>query len=453
MLINETQSAKELREHRAELVPHMRKLADAAEANGGKMTAEQTEKWQKLNANYDALTGMIDKREAKSVAKSRQARVQEIEAEQRATIPMDGVKPGRENRSSYPDRDSRATDEALALAGWVRAHHGKSLDHDTIDAAHRRGVLLQGNAFDIDVRRKGLTGAEYRAQSATTAALGGSTVDSEFVTNFEIALLEFGGVRQVAETIRTEHGGELTWPTANDTSNKGSRVGENTVPATTDVATDSLTLQAYKYTSDLILVPQELLEDSAIDIARYVAQVCAERISRIQNEEFTVGTDASQPNGIVTASTLGVTAASMAAITGDELMELVHSVDPAYRRGPGVGFMLNDQTLLAIRKLKDSNGQYLWQPALTMAEPDRLLGFPATVNQDMADPGASAVSLLFGKLNKYKIRDVRSLRLRRLTDGEYGAADQTAFVAFLRSDGDLLDAGTNPVKHLVHPAT
>lgn len=154
--------------------------------------------------------------------------------------------------------------------------------------------------------------------------------------------------------------------------------------------------------------------------------------------------------GIVTAAALGKTAASATAIAADELFDLVHSVDPAYRKG--AGFMFHDNVLLTIRKLKDGNGQYLWTAGLQAGEADRILGYGYTVNQHMASAVAStAKTVIFGQLSKYKIRDVRGLRLRRLVE-RYAESDQEGFVAFYRADGNLLDSGVAPVKYLQQAA-
>ena len=145
--------------------------------------------------------------------------------------------------------------------------------------------------------------------------------------------------------------------------------------------------------------------------------------------------------------------ASQTAITADEVIDTFHSVDPAYRTQQGAGWMCHDTILAAIRKLKGSDNNYLWQPGLQAGIPDMLLARPLTVNQQMTGTQAqSAKVLLFGSLRHYKIRDVRTLRLRRLVE-RYGEFDQEGFVAFHRTDGDLLNAGTNPVKYLQNKTT
>jgi HK97 family phage major capsid protein len=110
-------------------------------------------------------------------------------------------------------------------------------------------------------------------------------------------------------------------------------------------------------------------------------------------------------------------------------------------------FMFNDTTLRNIRKLKDGNGQYLWQPGLQAGVPGVLLGQGYRINQDMPAMTTGLIPIVYGDLMKYKIRDIQSIRFRRLVE-RYAESDQEAFVAFFRTDGKLLDAGTNPVKNI-----
>jgi HK97 family phage major capsid protein len=192
------------------------------------------------------------------------------------------------------------------------------------------------------------------------------------------------------------------------------------------------------------------LEDNAVDLANEIGGLLGERIGRTQETYLTTGTGSSQPGGVVTGSTLGVTAASAAAIAADELISLLHSVDPAYRRDPSCGFMMHDNIAAAVRKLKDSQNRYLWDmDALKNGQPAMLLGKPVTINQSMQSSIATGTkTVLFGAYKKFKIRDVKAIRIRRLTE-RYADADQEGFIAFMRTDAKLLNAGTNPIKHLI----
>jgi HK97 family phage major capsid protein len=158
--------------------------------------------------------------------------------------------------------------------------------------------------------------------------------------------------------------------------------------------------------------------------------------------------------GVVVASGEGSVGAGYA-VTADEVIALVHSVDPAYRTN--ARFMFHDAQLAQLRLLKFSIGSdqvaYMWQPSLQAGNPDRLLGYPYTVNQSMTSVlTVNEKAILFGDFSKYVIRDVAEIRLRRLEE-LYAGTDQVGFIAFMRSDGNLLDAGTDPVKHFVTKKT
>jgi HK97 family phage major capsid protein len=196
------------------------------------------------------------------------------------------------------------------------------------------------------------------------------------------------------------------------------------------------------------------MEDSAFDMNGMVTSILAERLGRITETHYTTGDGSSKPTGVVTASALGKTGASgqVTTVTADDLVDLFHSVDPAYRAN--AQFMLNDSTAAAIRKLKTgvtNDETYLWQPGLRAGMPDTLLGREIIINQNMAVMAASAKSILFGNYSNYWIRDVRGIRFVRL-DERYADADQVGFVVFLRTDADLIGPSTT-VKHYINAAS
>lgn len=255
----------------------------------------------------------------------------------------------------------------------------------------------------------------------------------------------------VTRVLTTTAGNSIPWPTMDDTSNEGSLIGENTQVTESDLAFGTKTLEAYKYTSCVVLVSAELLQDSAIDVEGTVRSAMAERIGRIGNRHLTVGTGSSQPNGIVTAATAVTGVAAAAAITFDNLIDLFHAVDPAYRDDPSARWMFNDGTLKALRKIKDAEDRYVWQPAdVRTGAPATILEKPYSINQAVAAIGASNKSVVFGAFNRYVVRMVREFAIRRLVE-RYADYDQTGFIGFTRLDGELLDA--TAVKTLQHAAS
>lgn len=462
-------SEKELRELRAPLAKTIREMADKANNENREFTAEEKENWEKVNKDYDDFSRQID-------LAARAERVQADQESRADTKPL----PGRDDVNHAPEnrRDEDAPkqpsedDRAMALQAWCRHQLDLDLEERHLEACKRVGMNPAKKTLNINLpdtstvralqnrAREVHPSQLQRALSSVSLGAGAAAIPQGFMSSLEIAMLQFGGIRQAAEILRTTSGEEMPWPTANDTGNRGRRIAENTAVDTTGAAAPTgtpnptfgrVTWFAYKYTSDAVLVPTELLEDSAFDLPQLLGQMLGERLGRITNYENTVGTGASQPKGIVTAATLGITAASATAITADEVRRLVHSVDPAYRTN--AGFMLHDATLLALRLLKTGDGQYLWQSGMSAGVPDRLEGYPIIVNQDMASSvAASAKTILFGQLSKYKVREVRGIRLYRLEE-RYRDSDQDGFVAFLRQDGNLLDAGVAPVKYLQQAAS
>jgi HK97 family phage major capsid protein len=280
---------------------------------------------------------------------------------------------------------------------------------------------------------------------------------SEMLRALEEALLAHGGIREVATVIRTDTGVPLPFPTVNDTANKGAIITETT-QETTDLPPTfgQMVLHSYTYSSKKVPVSIEFLQDNAINFEARIGEMLGTRIARITNDHFTTGTGSGQPTGIVTAAVdAGVAVASASAVSYAEIMALEHSVDPAYRmRGPnGSKFMFNDTMLLALKKIMvphftgDTGGWPLWRPGLTVAEPDTIDGYQYVINQSMASPAAAAKAMLFGALSKYQIRDVRLVEIVRLNElrAEFREVE---WFAFYRGDGNLLDAGTHPVKFL-----
>ncbi|MFF4746796.1 phage major capsid protein [Streptomyces sp. NPDC001268] len=285
-------------------------------------------------------------------------------------------------------------------------------------------------------------GKELRAQGVATGAAGGYVVPPEFRAQMVETMKFYGAMRQVSEVITTSTGATLPWPTNDDTANVGAILSENTQVTEQDVTLGQQDIGAYMYTSKLVRVSLQLLQDSVLDFEGWLARKLGERIGRIQNTHFTTGTGTSQPEGVQTNATIGKTGTTgqTTSVTYDDLVDLVHSVDPAYRNSGRVQFMLADSTLGAVRKLKDSQNRPLWQPSVQEGVPDKVLGYDYIVNQDMPAMAANAKSILFGDFFAgYLIRDVQDIQTLRLAE-RYADFLQVGFLAFARADGTPQDA-------------
>lgn len=310
--------------------------------------------------------------------------------------------------------------------------------------------------------------AEDRAKivatmSVGTPSQGGYTVQTEVAQAVLDALKNFGGMRSVANIIQTAMGNPMNFPTSDGRSEVGEIVAENTSAAALDITFGTIGLNPYKFSSKIVTVPWELLQDSSVDVEAFVRARLVTRLGRITNTKFTVGSGTSEPNGMVTAATTGVTGATgnTVNITYDSLTDMQHSIDPAYRQLNNTGWMMHDDTIRIIRKIKDTQNRPLFIPGYEDSlpvsgtiggAPDSLLGRPITVNQDMPVMAANAKSILHGDFSFYTIRDVMQVEMFRFTDSPYASKGQVGFLAWMRSGGNLVDVG-GAVKAYVNSAT
>lgn len=292
---------------------------------------------------------------------------------------------------------------------------------------------------------RGMTSEDWQTirntMSTTTPAEGGYTVATEVATYVMDAMKAFGGMRQVATILRTDQGNPMTWPTSDGTTEVGEILAENASATDLDVSFNTKNLPVYKYSSKVVTVPIELLQDSNVDIEAFVRARIAQRLGRITNTHFTTGDGSSKPTGIIAGASVGKTGASgqTTIVTYADLVDLEHSVDPAYR--VNCKWMFHDSTLKAIKKLLDSQNRPLWLPGISVKEPDTILGYTYQINQDVAVMAASAKSIAFGDLSKYVIRDVMAMTYYRFDDSAYAKKGQVGFLAFLRSGGNYMDVG------------
>ncbi|QRM36954.1 phage major capsid protein [Rhizobium rhizogenes] len=300
----------------------------------------------------------------------------------------------------------------------------------------------------------------HNTMSTTTPSEGGYTVATEVATSVLEALKAYGGMRAVADVIQTASGNPMAFPTSDGTSEEGEIVPENTTATDADVSFGTIGLPVYKYSSKVVTVPWELLQDSSVDIEAFVRGRLVMRLGRVTNRHFTIGSGVAQPNGVMIAAPIGVAAANgssqVTSVTYDSLVDLQHSVDPAYREGGNCRFMMNDDSVRIVRKIKDGQQRPIFVPGYETGnpggQPDRLLGDPIQVNQSVAIMAASAKSIAYGDFSRYKIRDVMAIQMFRFTDSAYTKKGQVGFLAWMRSGGNFTDIG-GAVKTFVNGAS
>lgn len=441
---------KTIRESIAQKGVEMRGILDVAKQANRSMNAEEIAKFDAIDKDRDALI-------------ETEKRMSKEEEVTRALGASAGRKteaaPAHEDRTVQVAKSSQ--DQLTALQGWfLRAKHRNTAEHNA--AAQRCGIDLNARTITVNlpaIALRSRLGSEVNDWEARFQGLvsqdtpadgsaGGFTVQYELMKGLEEALLAYGGMREVATIIRTNTGARLPWPTCNDTSEEGEIIGEGDDHNEQDVVFSQLNLDAFKYSSKKLGVSVELLQDSTLNMAQTLGSLLGTRIGRITNRHFTTGSGNGQPKGIVTAaanSNVTLTG-SPEAVSYANLVDIEHSVDPAYR--VGAKWMFADSTLKLIKKIVTPvTNQPIWMPSLAAGQPDNILGYGFQVNQAMAAVGSPAAkAILFGKLDKYIIRDVREVTLVRL-DEVAAEKGLVVFLAFSRHDGDLLDAGTNPVKY------
>ena len=353
------------------------------------------------------------------------------------------------------------------VAGDAQSEHEHALNTATVtgggrsDEALALRAMLSGGLSALSQDQRQAMAARQNpdiraAMSTTTGSEGGYTVATEFSKKLIEAMKATGSVRSVASVIQTSTGAQMLFPTADATAEEGEIVGQNGPVTPGETTFGQASLDVYKYSSKSIALPFELLQDSMFDIEAYIQNLLRLRLGRIQDRHHVLGTGTSQPKGVVVASTVGKAGATGSATTVayDDLVDLEHSVDPAYRAA--CRYMMNDSTLKALRKLKDGNQRPIFVPGYEQGNPggapDRLMGREIVINQYVAAMAASAKSILFGDFSKYLIRDVMDVTLFRMTDSAFTLKGQVGFVAFCRSGANMVDNG-GAIKHFANSAT
>jgi HK97 family phage major capsid protein len=411
--------ARELRAERAKLVEQAQADVDA---NPQGFDADEQQRWDKRMSDIDSLEKRYQAIEARYAAKAELA--EKLAQEQEA----------RDDRKEF----------------GAKREDAEEIRHN-ISKAFRSWA--QGE----------MSSAEFRAiqgQTKGTAAQGGNVVPTDFLAEVQTHLKAYGGVRDVARIITTANGQNLPIPTSDDTGNTAKLVSEATAPSTTTrVPFGQVTMEAARYQSGPIKVSMELLQDSAIDIESYISEAMGTRFGRITNTHYTTrsSTESAGPHGFIGESS-GAVAVANNALTYENVIDLIHSVDPAYRT-PDAAWMTNDAGFAELRKLRGSTAgasdRLIWQPSLVPGMPDTLLGYRVVLNQDVPLEGTTGNKWLwFGNWNRgYAIRDVMGMTMRRL-DERYAEEGNIALIGYMRTDGRAIlpstTAARRPFRCILH---
>lgn len=416
-ILNGQSSAKEIQDARSHVREQMRDIVRNAENEKRDLKQEEHQRFQKFDNDYNALT---EKWEA-------QKRIEDFKAQEMQQRAANGK---AENAASTKT-DEEKEKQYRSIFGKYLRYGGRGLTNS------EQAILMEKRGTD---------------PQTTTNSQGGFTIPQGFSNELEIRMKYFGEMLNRARIFNTETGNQIEWPTVDDTAALGSILTETAgAAAVNDMTFAQVLLDAYTYTTGIVKVSVQLAQDTAFDLESFILDAFAERLGRIINQHATTGTGSSQPNGFVTAATVGTTAAAVAAITRNELVDLQHSVDIAYRNN--AIWMFNDSTLAAIKKLSFGSGddRPLWQEGSIVNDvPATLEGRPYSVNNDMADIGAAAKPVAFGDFSKYVIRLAGDTVFVRM-DERYMDELKVGFIAYRRMDGELIQS--NAIKVLQNAAS
>lgn len=414
-----SQQIADIKKRRAAAVTALKEVkADVYDNNGGTWSPEHKEKFESIERDIKNFTEDIQRLE----------RLKEFEITTAAQKAESTEEKDQGNELTYRE----------AFYNWFSS----TKENPASNLVESRAIMSRGRP--TKVHKRGTS-----TQITTTATLGGNLVPEDWEGQIIKSMAAWGGMLEAADVRPSMTGGDLPIPTLDDTGTSGAIIGQGTADTVSDLTINVITLSAYTYTSRVIKMSYELLQDGGADLD--LIDILGRRLGTATNAHFTTGDGSSKPNGVVPRSSQGgSTAASNSAVAIAELIDLRQAVDEAYRRSPACRWMFNDSTLGELLKLKvgSSDATPLWQWSHRDGEPDTLLGFPFTVNPDMASFGSSAKPIIFGDFSRYRIRQVRGIEIARAQE-RWIDERVVGFFGFCRYDGNLLD--TAAVKHLLLP--
>ncbi|HMT13130.1 MAG TPA: phage major capsid protein [Aestuariivirga sp.] len=420
-------SIKELNEKREKLVHDAREALNEIKSNTDESRAAE------LDARHDKIMGEFDKLEGLIAREQKVA-----DAEKRAEEARKKQRPALGDGEARSDGDDEKPSYRSAFHKMLR--FGGEVSELS---SEERSILRTGVA----------SSGEFRAQTAGTNTAGGYTVPTELANIIVKSMKDWGPMydEAICTVLNTASGSPIKLPTVDDTGVSAVKHTEGTAltdDGGSDVTFGQKSLDAFVYDTEFVRFSMELAQDSVFNVEMLLGDLLGERLGRIANAQLTTGDGSGDPNGAVTASSLGKTAVSATAITSDELVDLLHSVNAAYRRSPKARFMFADTTMAAIRKLRDGQGNYLWQMGdVTTGQPGTLLGYQYSINDDMDSIAAGKKVVLFGDFGKYFVRKVGSPIIGVMRERFW---PDLGIAGLIRFDGELAD--TAAVKHLITAA-
>ena len=414
-------------EEQNRLWTRMQEIQRVAQDESRDWTAEERTNWDAANTKIDEVSADIERLEKMLTLES-------VDHDQILERANPGDPSGNKSEDTDEAREGKYTE---AFGRWLRG----GMDYCTVD---QRQLMHQ----------KAAQGEQRLYQGITTPSLGGYLVPDGFRNTMTETLKAFGGLINFANVISTSTGNPLSWPTNDDTGNVGAILDENTIIPETNVTFGTKAVGAYTYTSKLVRVSLQLLQDNVFNLDSWLPRKLGERIGRAVADDLVNGTGTGEPTGALPTSTEGATGTYANFIDYDSnlgynmMIDLEHSIDPAYRALGDTRYIFNDTTLKHIRKFTDTTLRPLWVPVPVPGMAATVNGLPYSIDQAMPSPAAVAGTkpIMFGNFNAgYLVRQALDVQAVRLTE-RYADYLQVGFFGFMRLDAVPDD--TSAYKHL-----
>lgn len=387
---------KTILESRANVWEQAKALLDAAEAEGRALTAEEQHSFDAMDSDLTRLD------------------------EQRASV-------------EAAEQRAKDAEEALRGAGVVSEPvTGESGVGESLRA------FLRGERRSFDTN-EGLPPVNFRDLAKGTATAGGNTVPTSFRNQLLEHMIDSSAVLSAGATVLNTSSGETIEIPVTTSFSSAALKAEAAALDESDPAFAKRSLGAYKY-GLLMQVSRELIDDTAVDLLGFLARQAGRACGNALGADLVTGNALSKPSGIVQTASTGKTGSNSVAgvFTSDDLIDLQFSVIAPYRNSRSCAWIMKDSTLAAVRKLKDKDDQYLWQPSIQLGVPDMLLGKPVYTDPNVAAVAAGAKSVIFGDISAYFVRLAGGVRFERSDEYAFNA-DLVTFRAVVRGDGILAD--------------
>jgi HK97 family phage major capsid protein len=397
---------KLLVERRASLWEQAQEIGTRAASEKRDLSGEESQAWERINGEMEKLAERINQ------AQSREQELRAQEETLRRVVPTQ-----REERQNDADGHNEQ------LRSFLRGEQGAPR---TMEVRSTRPV-------------------DFRSLSKLTAAAGANTVQTSFYERLVAHMIETSAILRSGVTILNTGGGETLQIPKTTAHSTGAIVTEASSIGVSDPAFGQATLGAYKY-GVMIQVSRELLDDSSVDLEGYLSMQAGRALGNAFGAHAVAGTGTNQPRGILTDATVGVTGGTTVAgvYTADNLIDLFYSVIAPYRNSAQAAWIAKDSSVATLRKIKDTTGQYIFQPSLLAGTPDTLLGKPLLTDPYMPATAVGAKSVLFGDLSQFFVRLAGGVRFERSDDYAFNT-DLVSYRALLRADSALIDT-TGAVK-------